>query len=108
MVFLLFSCTSAEYGYIEKAEIIDATTIHIYFSGNVAEIDPTYDIGIVVNNVQNYHIKNYSYNMFQDNIGGLKRFRCTLNKNLLAGDKVEITGLGRSVYGKIIVNYPSP
>jgi hypothetical protein len=30
-VFVAASCTTDEYGYIEKAEIIDKNTIYIYF-----------------------------------------------------------------------------
>ena len=105
VVFAVVSCTFDEYGYIEKAEIINEKTIHIYFSGNVSELDPAHDIRIIVNNVQNYHIRNYTYSVFQDSIDGLKRYRCTLNKNLLDGDMVEVTGVGRSVYGTVIVNY---
>jgi hypothetical protein len=105
VLFVFASCTSVQYGYIQKAEIIDEKTVHIYFSGNTTELDPTYDIKVVVNDVQPYSIKEYAYNIFQDSIGRLTRYRCKLNKNLLPGDKVEITGLGRSVYGSVVVRF---
>jgi hypothetical protein len=106
VLFVMASCPSfSNYGYIERAEIIDQRTIHIYFSGQTSELDPTYDIEILVNGVQPYYIRSYEYNIFQDLINGLTRYRCTLNKNLLPRDKVEITGSGRSVFGTVILNF---
>jgi hypothetical protein len=99
---LFSSCLTSQYGFmndqytrVEKLEITNEKTVHIYFSGQTPEFTIT-DIIMRVNDSQDYYIAQAVYVAFKDTINGLVRYRCTLNKDLTGGDKVTVTGAGRA------------
>ncbi|MCL2720564.1 MAG: hypothetical protein FWD47_04405 [Treponema sp.] len=106
IVLLFTSCELFDFGYIEDVIVHDSTTIYIYFTGNIQEFDHVHDVRIVVNDTNHtYRINSSSYNIFTDNFGFQKRYRCKLNKNLLLDDKIEVIGVGRSVFGRAVTYY---
>ncbi|MCL2381676.1 MAG: hypothetical protein FWC64_08810 [Treponema sp.] len=103
VVLALQSCENTDFTVIERAEITGADSINIYVSGDISQLDIIRDVVIFVNDVRGFHIVRSSHNAFQDSVGGLRRFRCSLNSGLTVGDTVIVTGNGRNLLGSAVV-----